>query len=368
MEFKVKPYIYSCDSLSDFIEKKRVGPGDLIITNEYIIAPQIRDGKYPCDVLFQEKYGVGEPSDEVVDSMLRETEGKDYKRIIALGGGTIIDISKLFVFGGGLTCEEIFDKGKDLPKKRQLIAVPTTCGTGSEVTGISVVGFKKRGTKYGLAVPQLYADEAALISSLLKTVPFGVFATSSIDALIHSIESFVSPKANRFTRSFGRTAIETIISEYQEIVVQKELALPKDMQASIEASCLAGIAFENAGCAAVHALSYPIGAIYHVPHGKANYLVLGEVFKKYIKLGADLTPVENVLARALGSGNGEVWGKLEELLDQILSREPLGTLGIGEKECREMAGSVIANQQRLLVNNPVKLSEDDIYDIYTNCL
>lgn len=364
MNFIIGPQISDCGSLQAFVAEKKLNKSDLMITNKSIIRSQININQLPCDVLFQEDYGKGEPNDELIDHMLQAAGGKNYQRIIAVGGGTVMDSSKLFIFGGGLTCEEIVEKGAVLPKKRKLILVPATCGTGSEVTNISVIEFKKKGTKTGLQIPQLYADEAVLIGSLLESIPFSVFAASSIDALIHSIESFVSPKASSFTRSFGRTAIERIISGYQEMVNKKELSLPANLQSFLEASCLAGIAFDNAGCAAVHALSYPIGAQYHVPHGKSNYLLFGNVYRKYSELGADLTPIENVLSALLKCSNKDVWEKLEQLIDQILPRDRLADLGIDNKTAKKMAASVIKNQQRLLANNPIALTEAQIYDIY----
>ncbi|MGM0216632.1 iron-containing alcohol dehydrogenase [Enterococcus sp. AZ109] len=368
MEFKVKPTIHSYDSLVEFINDKKLGDKDLIITNEYIIASHISTDQLTCDVLFQEKYGTGEPNDAMIDAMLAEVKKKEYNRIIAIGGGTIIDISKLFVFESNYSCEEIFAQGVNLPKVRELLILPTTCGTGSEVTNISITEFKQKKTKIGLAVEQMYADEAILIGSLLSTIPFPVFATSSIDALIHAIESYVSPKASRFTRAMGREAIEIIIRGYQEITSKATIEVPKDLQHFLEASCMAGIAFGNAGCAAVHALSYPIGAIYHVPHGKANYLVFNAVYQKYLELGADLTPLEEVIQQLFDCSKEEVWQELTKLIDKLLPREKLNTLGIGEKEARDMSQSVIANQQRLLVNNPIPLSEEDIYQVYLECL
>jgi len=366
--FSVNTTITQCDSFQSFLKEWDVGKTDLIITNEYVLAPHLGKAA-PCDALYQEKYGSGEPNDEMVDAMLKAAGDKEYSRIIAIGGGTVIDIAKLFVFGGNLCCEEIYAKGASLPRKRKLIVIPTTCGTGSEVTGLSIIEFKAKRTKLGLAVPALFADEAVLISGMLSTLPYNVFAFSSIDALIHAVESCVSPKANAFTRSLGKTAILMIIGGYKALVAGgKKDALPKDMQDFLVASTMAGVAFGNAGCAAVHALSYPIGGIYHVPHGKANYLMFEEVFAAYRELGADLSPLEEVLAQALDCQGPGVWKALFALLDNILSRQPLGELGVDEAQCAAMADSVIKNQQRLLGNNPVPLSQDRIAEIYRRCM
>lgn len=368
MGFLVKPTIAVYQSLQNFIEQQGIGSKDLIITNEYVLVPQLKGAPLPCDVLYQEKYGQGEPSDEMIDAMIRSMKGKDYQRIIAIGGGTVIDISKLFVFGDGYDVEEIFAKGSELPKKRQLIVIPTTCGTGSEMTNISIVEFKQKQTKIGLAVPALYADEAALIPQMLDTLPYGVFAASSIDALVHAVESYVSPKATVFSRMFGKAAIEKILRGYMKMKKRNVQGLPEDMADFLVASTMAGVAFGNAGCGAVHALSYPIGGNYHVPHGNANYMVFEGVFLMYKKLGAHLSPVEEVLEEVLGCTRSNVWSELFKLLGFVLERKALKDLGVDEAKCAEMAASVIENQQRLLANNPIKLRKEDMKTIYVNCL
>jgi len=368
MEFSVNPTIAVYQSLQNFIEQKGIGSKDLIITNEYVLVPQLHGAPLPCDVLYQEKYGQGEPSDEMIDAMIRDMKGKDYQRIIAIGGGTVIDISKLFVFGDEYEVEGIFAKGSELPKKRRLIVIPTTCGTGSEMTNISIVEFKQKQTKIGLAVPALYADEAALIPQMLRTLPYGVFAASSIDALVHATESYISPKATPFSRMFGKTAMEKILKGYIKMKDKGEAKLPDNMEDFLIASTMAGAAFGNAGCGAVHALSYPIGGNYHVPHGNANYMVFEGVFLMYKKLGADLSPVEEVIEEVLGCTGSNVWSELFQLLRFVLERKGLKELGVDEAKCAEMAASVIENQQRLLANDPIKLSQEDIKAIYKSCL
>ena len=370
MPFSFSTKLFDCPSLDEFFTTWNVGSSDLIVTNEYLLVPQLKGGKAPCDTIYQEKFGTGEPTDEMVDKMLRTIDGKPYERIIAIGGGTVIDIAKLLVFGDGLNCEKIFAEGAQLPKKRKLVVIPTTCGTGSEVTMISIVYFAQKNTKVGIAVPALYADDAVLIPNLLRTLPYEVFAASSIDALIHSVESFVSPKATPYSRAMGRDSIERIVRGYKALAAGGTQKLPNDdeMYSILVASVMGGIAFGNAGAGAVHALSYPIGSIYHVPHGKANYMMFKATFAVYKKLGANLSKLEEVLAGALGCGTGEVWDKLFKLIDFILPRQPISELGVDEAKSREMAASVIKNQQRLLVNNPIPLSEEQMVQIYLDCL
>ncbi|MFV0362920.1 MAG: iron-containing alcohol dehydrogenase [Suipraeoptans sp.] len=368
MNFLIKPTIAIYDSLAKFIGEKKIGEGDLIVTNEYVLTPALNGSVAPCDVLYQEKYGQGEPSDEMVDAVLSDIKGKNYKRIIAIGGGTVIDISKLLLFNDDYNVEQIYAKGADLEKIRELIVIPTTCGTGSEVTNISILEFKKKQTKMGLAVQQLYADEAALVPAMLKTLPYFVFATSSIDALVHAMESYVSPLATPFSRMFGKEAMHKILGGYMKMRDAGEAKLPEDMEDFLIASTMAGVAFGNAGCAAVHALAYPIGGLYHVPHGKANHMVFEGTFNMYRELGADLSPAEEILSEIFSCSKEESFGKMFALLDFVLEREKLGALGVDEAKCDEMAESVITNQQRLLAKNPIELSKEQIKTIYKRCI
>jgi len=100
MVFQIKPVIKTMDSFKDFVVSYEIGGKDLIVTNEYIVKPLLGDDELKCHMLYQEKFGKGEPSDEMIDAMLEKIKGLDIERVFAIGGGTVIDISKLFVFGG----------------------------------------------------------------------------------------------------------------------------------------------------------------------------------------------------------------------------------------------------------------------------
>ena len=132
------------------------------------------------------------------------------------------------------------------------------------------------------------------------------------------------------------------------------------------ASCYAGIAFGNAGCAAVHALSYPLGAVYHVPHGESNYAMFTGVMKMYLSVRTDgaIAQLSAFLAQRLGCQPGEVFAELEKLLSCLLPKKALHEYGMKEEEIDAFTDSVIENQQRLLANNFVPLSRDQIFAIY----
>lgn len=364
-QLMLKPSIYKYTTSAEFAREFEIGAGDLVITNEYIYNPFFGALNLPCDVLFQEKYGAGEPSDDMVEAMYKDLKGP-YKRIIAIGGGTIIDISKLFALKNVSPVLDLYDGKLPIEKDKELVLVPTTCGTGSEVTNVAVLALNSRGAKKGLAVDEMYADSAVLIPELVKGLPFRFFATSSIDALIHAVESSLSPKGNEMTKLFGYKAIEMILKGYQRIAAEGEDARLPLLEDFLTASTYAGIAFGNAGCAAVHALSYPLGGTYHVPHGEANYAMFTGVMNNYMELKQDgeIARLNQFLADLLGCGVGEVYPKLEELLNVILPKKPLHEYGVTEADLETFTDSVMKEQGRLMANNFVELDRARVYKIY----
>lgn len=365
-EIILKSQISYYDTCAEFASEFNLGSDDLILTNEYIYTPYF--GKLGLDVhtIFQEAYGAGEPTDIMVDAILDEAAKTDCKRIIAIGGGTVIDIAKVLAVSAGDSLDSLYAAPDKIEKKRELIILPTTCGTGSEVTNISIINRTRLGTKVGLVSPHMYADEAVLVPELLNTLPFAVFATSSIDALVHAVESSLSPKATTYTKLFGYKAIEMIIRGYQKIAAEgKDARLPL-MKDFLIASNYAGIAFGTAGCAAVHATSYPLGGTYHVAHGESNYAMFTGVLKNYMEIRQDgeIAVMNRVLSQLLACSEDLVYDKLDELLGKILPKKTLRGYGVKQEELAVFTKSVMEQQGRLMANNFVPLDADRVLKIY----
>ncbi|WP_123052871.1 4-hydroxybutyrate dehydrogenase [Clostridium sp. JN-1] len=365
---QVKPQIFKFENCKDFADFFNIGEGDFILTNDYIYTPFMGSFNLKADVVFQEKYGAGEPSDEMINSIIKTMKGKKYKRIIAIGGGTVIDICKILSLKNTGNAVDLYEKKVPIVKDKELIIVPTTCGTGSEVTNVSIAEIKQKHTKMGLAVDELYANYAVLIPELVKGLPFKFFVTSSVDALIHAIESYVSPKANVYTELFSVRAMELILNGYMQILEKGENYRTEIIEDFVIGSNYAGIAFGNAGVGAVHAMSYPLGGSYHVPHGEANYQMFTEVFKTYNKKNPNgkIKEVNKILANILNCDVSNVYESLSEVLDRLLTRKPLREYGMKKDEIETFTDSVISGQQRLLVNNYVPLSREDMITIYSN--
>ena len=244
--------------------------------------------------------------------------------------------------------------------------MPTTCGAGSEVSNVSIAEFTKLHTKMGLAVDEIYADRAVLIPELLTGLPYSFFSTSAIDAFIHAIESYVSPKATLYTQMFSMKAMEMIMEGFRKIAEHGEAFRMNLLDDFLTASNLAGIAFGNAGTGAVHAMSYPLSGVYHVTHGEANYQFLTAVFAKYQELDPDgrIKELNSFLSNVLECDADLVYVEIGKLLDQIIARKPLHEYGMREEEIESFAKTVEETQQRLLNQSYVKLTWQQMAEIY----
>lgn len=368
LELRIKPELLSYESCAAFVAAHDFTPEDVILTRSSIQDAFLERFRLPSRLILQNSYGAGEPSDLMAEAILRDFNARPCRRIFAIGGGTVIDIAKvLAVSDGTLSVDEMYADMPALRARHELIIVPTTCGTGSEVTNIAILHRTGLGTKMGLVSDGMYASRAVLVPELLSRLPYQVFATSSLDALVHAVESALSGKATPSTLLFSMRALEMLVGGYMDIRARGPEARQTLLGDFLLASAYAGIAFGTAGCAAVHALSYPLGGVFHVPHGEANYSLFLEVLRAYAETGvrAPLRRVLEALARVLSCPPDRALEELAALLEAILPLKRLRDYGMTEKELREFPPMVLAAQQRLLANNYAPLSEERIRAIYT---
>ena len=363
---EIKPKIFKFDNYEKFFKEFNINEKDLIFTNKRLFNDFFKKLNLKCQYIFKDEYKFNEPNDEVIDKILKDISNKSFNRVIAIGGGSIVDVGKLLVLKDVTSTEKLFNKEISIIKDKELIIIPTTCGTGSEVTNISITEIKSKETKMGLASDELFPDYAILIPELCKSIPYEFFVYSSIDALIHAIESYVSPKANLYTEMFSIEAIKLIIKGYKEIIKNGKEYRKEIIEDFLIASNYSGIAFGNAGVGAVHALSYPLGAKYHVSHGEANYQFFIEVFKFYnLKIpNGKIEKLNNMLSEILLVEKNMVYEEIDGILNNLIKRKSLREYGMREEEVKKFATSVKIAQQRLLNNNYVYMSEEDIVKIY----
>lgn len=371
LQLSIKPTIHKFATAREFAQEFHLGKGDVVITNSYIWEPYFGNLNLTCDVIFQEKYGTGEPSDTMVDALVKDLPSNP-KRVIGIGGGTVLDISKVCSLQQTSPLVDLVDGKIPVAKGVELILVPTTCGTGSEVTNVAVFSLTERNTKKGLANDACYASDAVLIPELLSGLPDYVFATSSIDALTHAIESALSPIASELTRMFSFKACEMILCSYLRVAAEGEAAKKQVVGDLVSAALYAGIAFGNAGCGCVHAMAYPLGGTFHVAHGETNAALLTSVLRYYAAHdsggasgdGSMLGQVFGFIASILGCEVHEVPDKLDELLNIILPKRRLHEYGMTEDMIEPWAASVVNEQQRLLRNSYLPMNQDAVAAIY----
>jgi len=361
-----KPELHQFNNCAEFVEEFKPGKRDLILTNEYIYEPFFSKLGLESPTIFQEKYGTGEPTDVMAEAILRDAAQIDYDRLIAVGGGTILDLAKIIAVADTENVDELYDKMPNFNKVKELVLVPTTCGTGSEVTNIGILARTRLGTKMGLVSPSMYADKAVLIPELLTSLPLYVFATSSIDALVHAVESSLSPKATPFTKLFGYKAIEMIVKGFKTIYEKGVDYRNEIMSDFMLASNYAGLAFGTAGCATVHAMAYPLGGVYHVAHGESNYAMFTGVLNAYMEHNPSgaIAEFNQFIADILECPVESAYEELEKIMNNLVPKKSLKEYGVKEEELEEFAKSVVENQQRLLANSYVPMTEELIYKIY----
>ncbi len=363
----MKTKIHHFEGFDGFASEFKINKNDLILTHLFLYEPFMSPLNLEARVIIQENFGGGEPTDVMMNAILNEAKKSPYERVIAVGGGTVLDIAKLLILKDLTNVVDAFERKVPLEKACELIAVPTTCGTGSEVTNITIAELTTKQTKMGLADNVILPDDAVLIPDLMKGLPYEFYLYSSVDALIHGVESFLSPKANAYTRLFSIQGIEMILKIYQTLSREGAEQRFSSLKEMAIASNFAGIAFGSAGVGAVHAMSYPLGGKYHVPHGEANYQFFMAVLKRY----QDLKPIGAIqelvvmIAKTLGCEKEQAFDELSGLLAALIPQKPLNSYGMKAIEIEEFTEKVISGQQRLLANNYAQFSFNDIKGIYS---
>ena len=189
--------------------------------------------------------------------------------VVALGGGSAIDAAKAIMFFG--------HKARKGGKKPFLLAIPTTSGTGSEVTAISVVTDKKNEVKIPLLDELLIPDMAILDARFTRTVPPAVTAATGMDVLTHAIEAYTSRQANAFTSIYSEYAIKYVFKYLKRAFENGDDMEAREMM--LLASCMAGMAFNNSGLGITHSIAHSLGGVFHIPHGMANAVMLPHVIR-----------------------------------------------------------------------------------------
>jgi alcohol dehydrogenase class IV len=315
---------------------------------------------------------VADPPEAIVQEALDVARKNAIDLVIGIGGGSSMDVAKLVAVltGGQQAIQQIYGIGKVEGTRLPLVQVPTTAGTGSEVTNIAIVT-TGASSKMGVVAPQLYADLAVLDAELTLGLPALVSAATGIDAMVHAIEAYTSKhKKNPFSDMLAREALKLLSANILAVCDNgNDLAA---RQAMLLGAYFAGQAFSNAPVAAVHALAYPIGGVFHVPHGLSNSLVLPHVLKFNLPMAAGLyADLAGIVApRATGSEEARAMaliGAMQQIAERTGVSTMLRQVGIAEEHLDQLADEAML-QTRLLGNNPRELTRGDARAIYAAAL
>ena len=314
-----------------------------------------------------------DPSKKTLIKALKSAKNFKPTGILGFGGGSSMDIAKLIslLVGTEQDIENIWGVGNAKGPRLPLVLIPTTAGTGSEVTPISIITLEKD-EKKGVSSPIILPDLAVLDPELTLNLPSDITAATGIDAMVHAIEAYTSNNLNNNPISkllaieslkLLGTSIETAVFDGHNIEARSNMLL---------GSMMAGQAFANSPVAAVHALAYPIGGIFDIPHGLSNSLVLPHVLKfnstnaKACEQYAFLAPfVFKDINQNTNTKNicNDFIDRLENLSSLLNLPSKLRELDIPKDACVKMAKKSM-KQTRLLVNNPREVTEEDAFNIY----
>lgn len=311
-----------------------------------------------------------DPPEAVVEAAASKARDFGAQGVIGLGGGSSMDVAKLVALlaPGHEKLADAYGIGKARGPRLPLLLAPTTAGTGSEVTPISIVttgGAEKK----GVVSPILLPDVALLDPDLTVGLPPAVTAATGIDAMVHAIEAHASasPSNNPVSRALAREALRLLGGAIERAVHHgTDKAARGDM---LLGAMLAGQAFANSPVAAVHALAYPIGGHYHVPHGLSNALMLPHVLRFNAETAsaayAELAPCVFPELEEVGTQ-----GRAAALADRLAAlsarcglQQRLRDMGIAADALKMLAADAM-KQTRLLVNNPRPVTEADALRLY----
>jgi alcohol dehydrogenase class IV len=293
--------------------------------------------------------------------------------VIGLGGGSSLDTAKLaaLLARSGERLADVFGVERTRGPRLPLVQVPTTAGTGSEVTPIAIVTTPSH-EKVGVVARALYADVAVLDAALTVGLPPRVTAMTAVDAMVHAIEAYTSRHRKNVLSDTLAVRALALLSRHLPRAVADGADLDA-RRALLQGATLAGMAFANAPVAAVHALAYPLGGHFGVPHGLSNALVLHQVLefnlpaadRLYAELAPSLRTTGSAAARP-ATGRALLDG-LAELTSALPLERTLREVGVAEADLPTLARDAM-QVQRLLVNNPRDVTYDDALAIYRRAL
>lgn len=379
--FSVKPKVYfgqnALEHLSELKYKKAFIVTDPFMVKSGVIenvTMQLDNAGVKYDV-FSEI--VPDPPIETIAKGLKAMDMSNPEVVIALGGGSAIDATKAIIHFRGMVKKGLHPE--TIVEKPEFIAIPTTSGTGSEVTSFSVITDKQKNVKYPLVEEEMLPEKAILDPKLVKSVPTRITADTGFDVLTHAIEAYVSTNASDFSDALAEKAIK-IVFEY----LPKACANGNDEVAREKmhnASCMAGMAFTNASLGINHSMAHILGGKFHIPHGRANAILLPYV----IEYNANISNLYNSeytraaeryaeIAKFLGLSNGNIRMAVKALVNAIknLSKsmdipKNIKEVGVDKEQYMKELSSLaeVALNDGCTTTNPREPKQNELEELFT---
>ena len=296
--------------------------------------------------------------------------------IVACGGGSVMDAAKLasVLVTDEYGVKELLDNPGMAKKCVPIVLIPTTAGTGAEVTPNAIVGVPEKELKIGIVNENMIADYVILDARLIKNLPRKIAAATGVDALAHCIECFTSNKANPFSDMYALEGCDLILNNIEKACDDPAAMTEKNRMQM--AAYYGGLAITASGTTAVHALSYPLGGKYHIAHGVSNAILLAPVmrfnaqdpaFRERLALAYDRCCHEETKCATVDEKSAWMIAKMEAIVKHLDIPTSLKEFNV---PAEDLEGLVQAGMQvqRLLVNNMVQLTADDARKLYQEIL
>jgi alcohol dehydrogenase class IV len=310
-----------------------------------------------------------EPSQHDVATLLAALESRDVDLTIGVGGGSVLDVAKLLsvlCVAGAPTLDALL-AGEKPQQRTPSLLIPTTAGTGSEATPNAILAIPEKETKVGFISPVMLPDYVVLAPELTTSMPAHIASSTGIDALCHLIECFTATVANPVSDNYALIGMKKLFASLETTVAE-----PGNLEARLNmlgASYYGGAAIAHAGTHLVHAMSYPLGGKYHLPHGVANAILLAPCMR-FVRPAAvekfaqayDLLPDANPALSAEEKSHALV-DYFAALVQRLKLPASLDELGIGSDHLPYLVEAAL-DVQRLMKNVPAAVSASDVRAVY----
>ena len=315
-----------------------------------------------------------EPSYMAVQKLVDTFKESGADMIVACGGGSVMDAAKLasVLVTDEYGVKELLDDPGRAKKCVPVIMIPTTAGTGAEVTPNAIVAVPEKELKVGIVNPNMIPDHVILDARMIKNLPRKIAAATGVDALAHCIECFTSAKANPFSDLYALEGLDLILNNIEKACDDPDAMTEKNRMQI--AAYYGGLAITASGTTAVHALSYPLGGKYHIAHVVSNAILLAPVMRfnepacrERLAAAYDRCCHEEKTCRTAEEKSAWIILRLEEIVKHLDIPTSLKEFGVSEEDLEQLVESGM-QVQRLLVNNPRKVEPQDARAIYKEVL